>query len=107
MESHRGLDSNACFRGHYTAMSGRGPQKKSCTDGISCILYLVYNIQDCLKRIIARTITERDRAARSIIDHMMIIEALEKRETEFVEQLEREPALQLADHINPYVDYLE
>lgn len=55
----------------------------------------------------ARTIAERDRADRSIIDHMQIIEALEARDTELAESLVREHTLDLAAHVDKHVDYLE
>lgn len=55
----------------------------------------------------ARTIAERDRADRSIINHMNIIEALEARDTELAESLVREHTLDLAAHVDKHVDYLE
>ncbi|NIR29755.1 MAG: GntR family transcriptional regulator [Gammaproteobacteria bacterium] len=54
-----------------------------------------------------RTIGEDDRARRSIIDHMNIIEALEARDTELAERLVREHALNLAGHVEKNVDYLD
>jgi DNA-binding GntR family transcriptional regulator len=60
-----------------------------------------------MRAIRARTITERDRADRSIIDHLHIIEAIEARDTELAERLVREHSFGLADHINNYVDYLD
>jgi DNA-binding GntR family transcriptional regulator len=59
-----------------------------------------------MRAIRAQTITERDRASRSIIDHMHIIEAIERRDTLLAEQLVRDHTLGLADHIENYVDYL-
>jgi DNA-binding GntR family transcriptional regulator len=53
------------------------------------------------------TISQRDRAARSIVDHMNIIEALEKRDTELAERLVREHSLQLAAHVDRYCDFLD
>lgn len=53
-----------------------------------------------------RTIGEQDRAARSIIDHMHIIEALEARDPELAEKLVRDHALDLAVHVSEHVDYL-
>lgn len=55
----------------------------------------------------ARTIAERDRADRSIIDHMQIIEAIEARDTELAESLVREHTLDLAAHVDKHVEYLE
>jgi len=60
-----------------------------------------------MRAIRAQTITERDRASRSIIDHMHIIEAIEKRDTALAERLVREHTFGLADHINNYVAYLD
>jgi len=60
-----------------------------------------------MRAIRAKTITERDRASRSIIDHMHIIEAIEARDTELAERLVREHSFGLADHINNYVAYLD
>lgn len=60
-----------------------------------------------MRAIRARTITERNRANRSIIDHLHIIEAIETRNTEMAERLVREHSFGLAEHINNYVDYLD
>ena len=68
---------------------------------------LTENLFIHMKSIRARTIKERDRAAQSIIDHARIIEALENRETELAERLVRDHALELADHVSKYVDYLK
>jgi DNA-binding GntR family transcriptional regulator len=54
-----------------------------------------------------RTIGEDERATRSVIDHMQIIESLENRRTEEAESLVRDHALALADHIERNVDYLD
>ena len=60
-----------------------------------------------LRSIRARTIEEDDRAKRSIIDHMHIIEALEARDTELADRLVREHTMNLAKHVEKNVDYLE
>ena len=54
-----------------------------------------------------RTISEKDRASRSIIDHMNIIEALEARDAELAERLVRKHTLNLAAHVDKNVDWLE
>ena len=59
-----------------------------------------------MRGIRARTIGEQDRASRSIIDHMHIIEALEQRNADRAEQLVREHTLKLAAHIETYVDWI-
>jgi DNA-binding GntR family transcriptional regulator len=60
-----------------------------------------------MKSIRARTIGEKNRANRSIIDHLHIIEALEARDTELAERLVREHTLNLKDHVEQNVNYLE
>ncbi len=60
-----------------------------------------------MRSIRARTIKDGDRAQRSIIDHMRIIEAIENRQTATAERLVREHALSLAEHVNTHVDYLD
>ena len=60
-----------------------------------------------MRSIRMRTISESNRASRSIIDHMHIIEALERRETELAERLARQHTLDLAAHVEQYVDYLD
>jgi len=53
------------------------------------------------------TISQKDRAARSIADHMRIIEALERRDTELAERLVRQHSLDLAAHVDKYCDFLD
>jgi DNA-binding GntR family transcriptional regulator len=60
-----------------------------------------------MRGIRARTIGEDDRAKRSIIDHMNIIEALEQRNADEAERLVREHTLKLAEHIEKHVEYLD
>jgi len=55
----------------------------------------------------SRTIRERHRVTDSIIDHMHIIEALEKRDGELSERYVREHTNALKEHVNDYVDWLE
>ena len=60
-----------------------------------------------MRSIRARTISEDDRASRSIIDHMHIIEALEARDTELAERLVRQHSMDLAAHVERNVHYLD
>ena len=60
-----------------------------------------------LRWIRGRTISEQDRASRSIIDHMNIIEALEARDADLAERLSREHTLNLATHVAKNVDWLD
>jgi DNA-binding GntR family transcriptional regulator len=60
-----------------------------------------------MRAIRARTIGENDRAQRSIIDHMNIIQALEDRDADLAERLSREHTLGLAAHVEQNVTYLD
>jgi DNA-binding GntR family transcriptional regulator len=53
------------------------------------------------------TITQSDRAARSIIDHLKIIEALERRDTELAETLTRQHTLDLGEHVERHCEFLD
>jgi DNA-binding GntR family transcriptional regulator len=53
------------------------------------------------------TIGQNDRSSRSIVEHLKIIEALERRDTELAEQLTRQHTLDLAAHVERYCDFLE
>ena len=57
-----------------------------------------------VRAIRARTISEKDRADRSIVDHMHIIEALEARDTDLAERLVREHTMNLRAHVERYVE---
>jgi DNA-binding GntR family transcriptional regulator len=80
----------------------------------------LFNLSDCdllkqmtqnlflhLRSIRMRTISEDNRASRSIIDHMHIIEALEARDTDLAERLVRQHTLDLAAHVEKNVDWLD
>ena len=59
-------------------------------------------LSTCLKSESAVT----GRAARSIVDHMNIIDALEKRDTDLAERLTRQHTLDLAAFVDKYCDFL-
>jgi DNA-binding GntR family transcriptional regulator len=75
--------------------------------GNSTLINLAENLFTHMRMIRRRTIGEKDRADRSIRDHMHIIEALEARATERAEALVRDHALGLAEHVAKYADYLD
>ncbi len=60
-----------------------------------------------MRAIRMRTISEDDRANRSIIDHMNIIEALERRDTRLAERLVRRHTLDLAAHVEKNAHYVD
>jgi DNA-binding GntR family transcriptional regulator len=71
------------------------------------ILDTIKNIFVHVRAIRRMTISQSDRAARSIVDHLRIIEALEKRDTELAERLVRQHSLDLADYVDAHCDFLD
>ena len=71
------------------------------------LIDLAENLFTHMRMIRRKTIGEKDRADRSIQDHMNIIEALEARATDRAEELVRDHALGLAEHVRRYADYLD
>jgi DNA-binding GntR family transcriptional regulator len=67
----------------------------------------IRNIFVHVRAIRKMTISQSDRASRSIIDHMRIIEALEARDTELVERLVRDHSLDLAKYVEANCDFLD
>src|SRR6202166_1856136 len=67
----------------------------------------IKNIFVHVRAIRKMTISQSDRAARSIEDHMKIIEALEARDTELVERLVRQHSLDLAVYVEANCDFLD
>jgi DNA-binding GntR family transcriptional regulator len=75
--------------------------------GNSVLIQMAENLFTHMRMIRRKTIVEKDRAIKSIRDHMNIIEALEARDTPRAEELVRTHALGLADHVAKYADYLD
>ena len=71
------------------------------------LIDLAENLFTHMRMIRRKTIGEKDRADRSIRDHINIIEALEARDTNRAEKLVRDHALGLAEHVVRYADYLD
>jgi DNA-binding GntR family transcriptional regulator len=71
------------------------------------LIDMAENLFTHMRMIRRKTIGEKDRAHRSIHDHMNIIEALEARQPDRAEQLTREHALGLARHVAQNADYLD
>jgi DNA-binding GntR family transcriptional regulator len=74
--------------------------------GSKLIADAIKNIFIHVRAIRKMTIFQSDRAARSIVDHMRIIEALERRETEVAEKLVRQHSLDLAAFVTEHCDFL-
>jgi DNA-binding GntR family transcriptional regulator len=75
--------------------------------GSKLIADTIQNIFLHVRAIRKMTIFQSDRAARSIVDHMRIIEALERRETETAEHLVRQHSLDLAAFVTEHCDFLK
>src|SRR5579872_4909351 len=63
------------------------------------LIAMAENLFTHMRMIRRKTIVEKDRVDRSIRDHMNIIEALEARATDRAEDLVRDHALGLAEHV--------
>src|ERR1700743_2436027 len=71
------------------------------------ILETIKNVFIHVRAIRRLTISQSDRASRSIVDHLRIIEALEERDTELAERLVRQHSLDLADFVEANCDFLD
>ena len=71
------------------------------------LIDMAENLFTHMRMIRRKTIGEMDRADRSIRDHIHIIETLEARDTIRAEELVRNHALGLAEHVARYADYLD
>jgi len=60
-----------------------------------------------MRAIRARPMKRRGRSFDSVVDHMQIIEALEKRDAALAEKLVREHAQQLSEQVTRYVNWVE
>ena len=89
-------DANIAFHQAIIRMSG-------------CVLLadMTENLFIHMRAIRKITIHQDDRASRSIVDHMRIIEALERRDPEVAERLAREHTLGLAAHVQQHGDFLD
>jgi DNA-binding GntR family transcriptional regulator len=93
---HEYSDANIAF--HQAIISLSGSELMSRT---------IENLFVHVRAIRRMTISQKDRASRSIADHMRIIEALERRDTELAERLVRQHSLDLAAHVEKHCDFLD
>ena len=71
------------------------------------IMETIKNIFIHVRAIRRMTISQSDRASRSIADHLCIIEALEKRDAELAEKLVRQHSLDLAAYVQAHCEFLD
>ena len=89
-EGHLDEYSDANIKFHQTTIRLSGNQ---------VLVDMTENLFIHVRAIRQATIGQDNRAQRSIIDHMKIIEALERRDTEQAEALTRQHTLDLAAHV--------
>jgi DNA-binding GntR family transcriptional regulator len=75
--------------------------------GCALLAEMTENLFIHMRAIRKITIHQENRAARSITDHMRIIEALERRDPALAERLAREHTLGLAAHVERHGDFLD
>jgi DNA-binding GntR family transcriptional regulator len=75
--------------------------------GCALLAEMTENLFIHMRAIRKVTIHQDNRAARSIVDHMAIIEALERRDPDEAAQLAREHTLGLAAHVEKHGDFLD
>ena len=89
-------DANIAFHQTIIKMSGCG-----------LLADMTENLFIHMRAIRKITIHQDNRAARSVVDHMRIIEALERRDAEVAERLAREHTLGLAAHVEQHGGFLD
>jgi DNA-binding GntR family transcriptional regulator len=75
--------------------------------GCALLAEMTENLFIHMRAIRKITIHQENRAARSISDHMRLIEALERRDPDLAERLAREHTLGLAAHVEQHGDFLD
>jgi DNA-binding GntR family transcriptional regulator len=75
--------------------------------GCALLAEMTENLFIHMRAIRKITIHQDNRAARSVVDHMRIIQALERRDPELAERLAREHTLGLAAHVEQHGDFLD
>jgi DNA-binding GntR family transcriptional regulator len=75
--------------------------------GCSLLAEMTENLFIHMRAIRKVTIHQDNRASRSIVDHMAIIEALERRDADEAARLAREHTLGLAAHVEKHGDFLD
>jgi DNA-binding GntR family transcriptional regulator len=88
-------DANIAF---HTAVIALG--------GSQALIDATRNLLIHVRAIRRATIAQDNRAAQSIIDHLKIIEALERRDTELAERLARQHTLDLAEYVDKHCEFL-
>lgn len=91
----------------YSEANVRFHQAIVGSSGCRLLIGIMENLFFHMRWIRERTIGERDRRARSMIDHLYIIEAIEARDAERAERLVKQHSLDLARHVEEHVHFLD
>jgi DNA-binding GntR family transcriptional regulator len=75
--------------------------------GCALLAEMTENLFIHMRAIRKITIHQENRAARSVADHLRIIEAIERRDPDLAERLAREHTLGLAAHVEAHGDFLD
>ncbi len=75
--------------------------------GVELMTSLTDNLFIHMRAVRAVTMTQSNRAQRSIADHRNIIAALERRDADLAERLVREHTMGLASHVEQHGDFLD
>jgi DNA-binding GntR family transcriptional regulator len=75
--------------------------------GVDLMTSLTENLFIHMRAVRAVTMTQDNRAQRSIADHRDIIAALEQRDADLAERLVREHTMGLAAHVERHGDFLD
>src|SRR5690242_8627007 len=75
--------------------------------GVELMTSLTDNLFIHMRAVRAVTMTQDNRAQRSIVDHRNIITALEQRDADLAERLVREHTMGLAAHVEQHGDFLD
>lgn len=75
--------------------------------GVDLMTSLTDNLFIHMRAVRAVTMTQDNRAQRSIVDHRNIIAALERHDADLAEQLVREHTMGLAAHVEAHGDFLD
>ena len=75
--------------------------------GVELMTGLTDNLFIHMRAVRAVTMTQDNRAQRSIVDHRNIIAALERHDADLAERLVREHTMGLAEHVEQHGDFLD
>ncbi|CAN5600475.1 GntR family transcriptional regulator [soil metagenome] len=94
-----GGDAARADIGEYTEHNIRFHQRILELSGCAMLTSIANSLFLHMQAVRRRAMGESDRAGRSVVDHMAIIEALESRDADLASQLVREHTMRLHEHV--------